>query len=571
MNISLNRSAFIGKSGRHLARTISLTLTASLLFSGFSFFAIPPAQAVSVGNGTCVSDANSNLGVVVAPSGGYCYVAFTNAGSNSWTAPSGVNSAHFLIIAGGGAGGGGAWGGGGGAGEVVYNTNYSVSSSSALSLNVGIGGTPGAADMDPAKNRSNPGGNSWIASSSGVVAQGGGSGASYAYGSAAIYSVGQDGGSGGGGTENFYTNTGGTSTKTSSGTRTGYGNNGGRGGPGGSTQSGGGGGGAGGVGDASGTAVGGAGGSGTALFSTWLAAINSGMSGITGWQTATSSGFIAGGGGGGTTTTRGAAGSGGGGRGGSNSDFFNGESAIASTGSGGGGSGYGGSAKIGGTGGSGLIIIRYTPDGTAPTFSSSSSFSAAENIATSATAATIRVSESATVTISSGADAARFNIARSETDTAIVKFNASPDFEAPADVGGNNIYEITLTATDAASNAGTQSITITVTNVVDTSGFNSLALAGSVTTATYRTVVVITANVSVSSRVTFKVNGKVLPGCKNRLASGSSSSFSATCNWRPSNRGTVSLTAAATPTGAGISSATSDPVSILVGRRVGAR
>jgi hypothetical protein len=210
-------------------------------------------------------------------------------------------------------------------------------------------------------------------------------------------------------------------------------------------------------------------------------------------------------------------------------------------------------------------------DTTAPTFSSSSTFSATENIATSATAATIRVSESATVTISSGADAARFNITRSETDTAIVKFNASPDFEAPADVGGNNIYEITLTATDAASNAGTQSITITVTNVVDTSGFNSLALAGSVTTATYRTVVVITANVSVASRVTFKVNGKVLPGCKNRLASGSSSSFSATCNWRPSNRGTVSLTAAATPTGAGISSATSDPVSIMVERRVGAR
>jgi hypothetical protein len=63
----------------------------------------------------------------------------------------------------------------------------------------------------------------------------------------------------------------------------------------------------------------------------------------------------------------------------------------------------------------------------------------------------------------------------------------------------------------------------------------------------------------------------VLPGCKNRLASGSSSSFSATCSWRPSNRGQVSLTAAATPTGAGISSTTSNPVSIMVGKRTGAR
>jgi hypothetical protein len=175
------------------------------------------------------------------------------------------------------------------------------------------------------------------------------------------------------------------------------------------------------------------------------------------------------------------------------------------------------------------------------------------------------------VTISSGADAARFNITRSETDTAIIKFNVSPDFEAPADVGGNNIYEITLTATDAASNAGTQSITITVTDVVDTSAFNSLILAGSATTATYRTAVVITANVTVASRVTFRVNGKVLPGCKNKLATGSGSSFSVTCSWRPSNRGQVNLTAAATPTGAGISSATANALSIRVGNRTGSR
>ena len=245
-------------------------------------------------------------------------------------------------------------------------------------------------------------------------------------------------------------------------------------------------------------------------------------------------------------------------------------------GGGGGGSYNAGTSQTnlsGANAATGYVIITslIVPDTTAPTFTSSSTFSAAENIATSATAATIRVSESATVTISSGADAARFNIARSETNTAIIKFNASPDFEAPADVGGNNVYEITLTATDTANNAGTQSITITVTDVVDTSSFNSLALAGSATTATYRTAIVITANVTVASRITFRVNGKILPGCKNKLASGSGSSFSVTCNWRPSNRGTVALTAAATPTGAGISSTTSNPISIMVDRRTGTR
>jgi hypothetical protein len=245
-------------------------------------------------------------------------------------------------------------------------------------------------------------------------------------------------------------------------------------------------------------------------------------------------------------------------------------------GGGGGGSYNAGTSQTnlsGANAATGYVIITslIVPDTTPPTFTSSSSFSAAENIATSATVATIRVSESATVTISSGADAARFNIARSETNTAIIKFNASPDFEAPADVGGNNVYEITLTATDTANNAGTQSITITVTDVVDTSSFNSLALAGSATTATYRTAIVITANVTVASRITFRVNGKILPGCKNKLASGSGSSFSVTCNWRPSNRGTVALTAAATPTGAGISSTTSNPISIMVDRRTGTR
>jgi hypothetical protein len=218
-----------------------------------------------------------------------------------------------------------------------------------------------------------------------------------------------------------------------------------------------------------------------------------------------------------------------------------------------------------------VTITAVAPDTTPPTFTSSSTFSAAENIATSATAATIQVSESATVTISSGADAARFNITRSETNTAIIKFNVSPDFEAPADVGSNNVYEITLTATDAAANAGTQSITITVTNLVDTSAFNALSLPGSATTASYRTVVVITANVTVASKVTFIVNGKVLPGCKNKSTSGSSPNIVATCTWKPSNRGNVLLTASATPTGAGISSSNATPVSIMVDRRTGPR
>ena len=286
-------------------------------------------------------------------------------------------------------------------------------------------------------------------------------------------------------------------------------------------------------------------------------------------ENSTAGGF----GGGGTGTklsgTNGGGGGGGytGGGGGNGSNPSN-----SGLGGGGGGTFLTGTSQSSSATNTGMGYVTLAiPDNTAPTFISSSSFSVAENIAISATAATIQVSESATVTISSGADAASFSTTRTETNTAIIQFNASPNFEAPADVGSNNVYEITLTATDAASNAGTQSITITVTDVIETSSFNSLSMAGSATTATFRTLVVITADISVASKVSFRVNGKVLPGCKNKIATGSGSSFSATCNWKPSRRGIVLLTAVATPTGAGISSATSNPVSVMVGKRVGSR
>ena len=177
----------------------------------------------------------------------------------------------------------------------------------------------------------------------------------------------------------------------------------------------------------------------------------------------------------------------------------------------------------------------------------------------------------ATITISAGSDAALFNIIASDSVTAFIRFKTSPNFEAPTDVGANNVYEITLTATDAAANAGTQSITITVTDVVDTSSFNSLALAGSATTATFRTSVVITANVSVASKVTFRAKNVIISGCKNKLTTGSSPNIVATCSWKPSMRGAVVITASAVPTGAGISSATATPVSVVVGNRVGVR
>ena len=219
------------------------------------------------------------------------------------------------------------------------------------------------------------------------------------------------------------------------------------------------------------------------------------------------------------------------------------------------------------------FTLTYTdgPDLVAPTFNSSNSFSAAENISTTAAAATIKVSESATVTISSGVDAALFTISNSDSVTALIKFKVSPDYEAPSDSGANNVYDLVLTATDPSNNAGTQTITITVTDVLDTSSFNSFALAGGVSSVTYRASIQINASVTVASKITFKASNVVIPGCKSISATGSGSTFTVSCSWKPSKRGGVALTATSTPNNGSISGATATPLNVLVVNRTGPR
>jgi len=104
-----------------------------------------------------------------------------------------------------------------------------------------------------------------------------------------------------------------------------------------------------------------------------------------------------------------------------------------------------------------------------------------------------------------------------------------------------------------------------------TSAFNSLTLPGGITTAAFRTPISVTANVSVASKVSFYVHGKVIPGCKNRLTSGSGSSHSATCTWKPSLRGNFAISAISTPTSPSTSGARSNPIMVSIAKRSNTR
>jgi hypothetical protein len=62
-----------------------------------------------------------------------------------------------------------------------------------------------------------------------------------------------------------------------------------------------------------------------------------------------------------------------------------------------------------------------------------------------------------------GADAAKFTI---NAATGALAFVAAPDFETPADVGSNNVYDVTILASDGVF-SDSQAISVTVTNVAE--------------------------------------------------------------------------------------------------------
>ena len=254
----------------------------------------------------------------------------------TWTPPNTTRSANVLVVAGGG-GGGGVIGGGGGAGGVVYKTEQTLNSAS-YTIKVGQGGT-GGNGWNTATQGGTPGKDSVFGSY--TSAKGGGGGAHHAGNTLSTVT---NGGSGGGSA--LPDATGGTSTQTD-----GYGNDGGDGG---NAHMGAGGGGAGSVGGDTRASAGGNGGEG--LF----VGVFGEIYGESGW--------FAGGGGGGVRDGVGRINGTGGLGGGSDGTITTtkAQDGTAHTGGGGGGGGYNAdtSAQIGGSGGSGVVLVRYIVDTT---------------------------------------------------------------------------------------------------------------------------------------------------------------------------------------------------------------
>jgi hypothetical protein len=126
-------------------------------------------------------------------------------------------------------------------------------------------------------------------------------------------------------------------------------------------------------------------------------------------------------------------------------------------------------AGCGGGGGGGWPGVVNT----APSYISPAAATVAEN--TSGTIYTATASDaqgdSVAYAIAGGADAAQFQI----SPAGALSFRTAPDFEVPADTGGDNVYEVTLSASDGAAQR-TLALRVAVTD--ETGGPFAVRLVG---------------------------------------------------------------------------------------------
>jgi len=305
---------------------------------------------------TTITGSNLSIPIVTTatrPTTGTVITSYTTVTAGTpWVCPTGVTAIEVLVVAGGG-GGSGSFCGGGGAGGLVYSPSYPVTPGSSYTVVVGAGGLGGLGWNQTDGTMCGANGSD---SAFGVlVAKGGGGGGMFGTvtGSGLSYpggQKGQNGGSGGGGASfhqgltdvTYPFSVPGFSNQPTYANAQSYGN---RGGYGDQSYPGGGGGGAGEPGyNARYDSRPGAGGNG----------LNFDISGTPTW-------YAGGGGGSGQSDGEGQGGLGGGGKGSNGTPAVGFCDATANTGGGGGAAGYSGATnlRIGGTGGSGIVIVRY--------------------------------------------------------------------------------------------------------------------------------------------------------------------------------------------------------------------
>jgi hypothetical protein len=121
-----------------------------------------------------------------------------------------------------------------------------------------------------------------------------------------------------------------------------------------------------------------------------------------------------------------------------------------------------------------------------------------------------------------------------------------------------------------AANANYLAETSTATTITISSGTVGASLTLEPGSLVFRQAKNITAVATVAGKITFRVAGKILPGCKNRTVN-AGNSFTAICSYRPSNHSYVTITATLNPDSSFYVGTVTNSAQYLVTRRVGRR
>jgi hypothetical protein len=164
----------------------------------------------------------------------------------------------------------------------------------------------------------------------------------------------------------------------------------------------------------------------------------------------------------------------------------------------------------------------------------------------------------------SGTDASDFSI---NSGTGSLSFAANPDYEAPADSDGNNSYIVIVTLSDGAL-TDSQTLTITITDTNEVSALGAPSVSGAVYKGVTKQ---ITVTSNAAGRIRFYVSGKRISNCLAVSTTGSGSSYTATCSWKPAVHGRQILTASITPVLNSFTGSTSAQSEVFILKRSGNR
>jgi hypothetical protein len=147
-------------------------------------------------------------------------------------------------------------------------------------------------------------------------------------------------------------------------------------------------------------------------------------------------------------------------------------------------------------------------------------------------------------------------------------------------VSGNcSLAGAVLTPTATGSCVVQSSLATTANYLAETSTATTITIASGSSTASltlapgnfvFRQAKLITAVSTVAGKITFRVAGKILPGCKNKTVN-AGNSFTTTCSYRPSNHSIVTISATLDPTDSYYTGNVTSSAQYLVSRRTGPR